>query len=455
MSSTYVTLQRLNVNSLGRYNIIRRIGRGGAGDVWLCWDPRLEREVAIKTLSLRHQQDQSFLRRFEHEARITSTLSHPHILQVHDTGKQSLASGELLPYIVMPLIKEGSLQERLTTGRVYPAAEAFRLLKQAAQAIDYAHEQRIIHRDIKPSNMLMRDERWLFLSDFGIARLLATDKPGTVSDVGTPAYMAPEQSQGRVSTTSDIYSLAVIVYQMFTGQLPFEGSTALATMVQHILKEPPPPSQLNATLPVAFERILLQGLAKDPEVRPALAVDLIDQLEAAYTYPERRYEGLRTLKAMPSLAFQDRILRDEEPRHKLARPDRRQVLFGAALTSAFVAGGVLGGWGWLRHLSTLPRQVPLQLPLSARPGSTEPTNLSLVLTGHNFAPDTMLWSPDSSALITASSNGQIFRWDIASLLRSPARSDASPLYSQSLLFQNRSMILALSPMGRNWLLPTI
>src|SRR5437879_6123849 len=133
MIHTSTTLQRLNVNSLGRYQILRRIGRGNTGDVWLCRDPRLERQVAVKTLPIHPQQDRAFARRFERVARAVAALDHPHILQIHDYGKHLLPSGETLPYIVFPFIEDGSLQDHLTSNQPLPADKAFTLLKQAAE----------------------------------------------------------------------------------------------------------------------------------------------------------------------------------------------------------------------------------------------------------------------------------------------------------------------------------
>ncbi|EFH85894.1 WD40 repeat domain-containing serine/threonine protein kinase [Ktedonobacter racemifer] len=430
MINTYTTLQRLNVNSLGRYQILRRIGRGNTGDIWLCRDPRLERQVAVKTLPIHPQQDRAFARRFERVARAVAALAHPHILQIHDYGKQPLPSGETLPYIVLPFIEGGSLQDYLKSNQPLPADKAFMLLKQAAEAIDHAHQQHIIHRDIKPANMLIRDGRWLLLADFGIARLLTSPEQDArgESDLGTPEYMAPEQAQGRATTTSDIYSLAVIAYQLFTGHLPFEGETALATMMQHALEKPPSPRQFNAALSATFERILLQGLAKEPQQRPALAGEMVEQLEHAYKHTAHQYVALRTQYDLPTLAFEDESIHDAT-HQKVTRPDRRQFLLGSAVAVAFVTGGTLGTWGWLRHTSTSSPILPSQPPLSARPAPSESRDLALVLTGHNTAPTQMAWSPDSKTLITAGDDTLVLRWDIASLLQKPDRSDTSPLYS--------------------------
>jgi eukaryotic-like serine/threonine-protein kinase len=254
------TLQSAHPATVGRYHLIRRIGQGGMGEVWLGEDPRLHRQVAIKTLPLRSQNDREFLQRFEREARAAAALNHPHILPVHDYGEQALPDGQAITYLVMPYVAGGTLAGRLAAlaanNRLMPPDEAITTLLQAAQAIDYAHGQQVLHRDIKPSNMLLRSDGWLLLADFGIARMLSDEIQLTQMGVGigTPEYMAPEQAQGKAEAASDTYSLAVIAYQIFTGRLPFQAETPYAITVQHITSPPPPPRQVNPNLTEAVVR---------------------------------------------------------------------------------------------------------------------------------------------------------------------------------------------------------
>src|SRR5215469_5526879 len=207
-----------SLRSLGRYQLLRRIGRGGMGEVWLSEDPRLRRQVAIKTLPPHNQDDQEFSARFEREAQAAATLNHPHILPVHDYGEHRLPNGQTITYIVMPYVEGGSLADRLNTLATNQEGmaqdEALNYLTQAAAAIDYAHSQGVIHRDVKPANMLLRPDKWLMLADFGIARILSNADKLTQTGVGigTPEYMAPEQAQGRAVEASDSYSLGVIAY---------------------------------------------------------------------------------------------------------------------------------------------------------------------------------------------------------------------------------------------------
>src|SRR5436309_2825129 len=168
--------QIASIRTLGRYLLLRRIGKGGMGEVWLGEDPRLHRQIAIKTLPLHNSSDREFLQRFEREARAAAALNHPHILPVHDYGEQTLPDGQGVTYIVMPYIPGGTLADRLKAmtaeKKILPAHEAINYLRQAAEAIDYAHSVGVVHRDIKPANMLLRSENWLLLADFGIARML-------------------------------------------------------------------------------------------------------------------------------------------------------------------------------------------------------------------------------------------------------------------------------------------
>ena len=182
--------QIASIRTLGRYLLLRRIGKGGMGEVWLGEDPRLHRQIAIKTLPLHNASDREFVQRFEREARAAAALNHPHILPVHDYGEhgdKGLPDGQAITYIVMPYVSGGTLAERIkklaANGTPMPADEAIEYLSQAADAIDYAHEQQVLHRDIKPSNMLMRSDNWILLADFGIARVLSD---------GPPKYRSPE-----------------------------------------------------------------------------------------------------------------------------------------------------------------------------------------------------------------------------------------------------------------------
>src|SRR5215472_14765526 len=270
---------------VGRYRLIQLLGRGGMGEVWLAEDSQLRRQVAAKLLPAVLASDRSYLQNFEREARAAAALEHPHILPVHDFGDQRVAGDEVVTYLIMPHITGGSLRERIqdvteSTHRRLPSSDALHYLRQAAQAIDYAHCRDVIHRDIKPANMLLQ-QNWLFLADFGLAKLLTsiTRRSQTHAGAGTPEYMAPEQAKGKAEFASDRYSFAVTVYQLFTGREPFKGDTPYSTLMQQITDEPPPPRQFNPQLPPNVEEVILQGLAKQPAQRPASCIAMVAALE--------------------------------------------------------------------------------------------------------------------------------------------------------------------------------
>ncbi len=273
---------------LGRYQLLQLAGWGGIGEVWLADDTQLRRRVAIKLLPAVLANDNSYLQDFKYESRAIAALEHPHILPVHDFGEQ-VTGDEVTTYLVMPYITGGSLRDRIhsITGPL-PTDQALSMLKQAAEAIDYAHSQHVLHRDIKPGNMLLQDG-WLLLADFGLAKLLlsSTYRSRTHAGAGTPEYMAPEQAMGKAEVASDRYSLAIIAYQIFTGQLPFQGETPYATLIKQVQDTPPSPRQHNPNIPQMVEDTLLQGLAKRPEERPVSCLTFVNALERGWNIEQQ------------------------------------------------------------------------------------------------------------------------------------------------------------------------
>ena len=221
-----------NNNLLGKYQILERIGAGGMAEVYRGRHDKLDRDVAVKVLHSSLTGDPQFIARFEREARLAASLRHPGIVQVYDFDSQ----GDQL-YLVMEFIDGGTLKQRIETlsakGEFMPLPEISRLLTQIADALDYAHDKGMLHRDMKPSNILLDQADGLYLTDFGIARMLGGEEiTRTGSILGTPAYMSPEQCEGKpLSFASDIYSLGIILFELLTGVVPFDaevtaGSTA-------------------------------------------------------------------------------------------------------------------------------------------------------------------------------------------------------------------------------------
>jgi eukaryotic-like serine/threonine-protein kinase len=284
---------------IGKYELRERLGRGGMAEVWKTYDTQLERYVAIKLLHADLQNDPDFMTRFSREARVIASLHHPNIVQIHDFQVTQPSEGSAtIPYMVMDYIQGTTLAEYIRTtsrvGKFASASEIIQLFTSISKAIDYAHQHGMIHRDIKPSNILLdkrhTDQNTMgepILTDFGIAKLMSASG-GTISGtwLGTPLYISPEQAQGQPGNErSDIYSLAVILYEMCTGFQPFRGENVPVIMMQHIQSPPPPPALFNPRISPALSMVILRGLAKDPAARFSSASALTAALAEALNAP--------------------------------------------------------------------------------------------------------------------------------------------------------------------------
>ncbi len=249
---------------LGRYRLESLVGRGGMAEVWRAVDTKLGRSVALKVILADHASDRNFVERFLREAKLVASLEHPNILPLYDVGEEGR-----LPFLVMPYLQGGTLQDRMQGGPV-PLSSAAAWLAQLAGALDAAHEAGVLHRDVKPANVLLGKGDRLFLADFGIARMLESGAGLTTTGmvVGTPLYMAPEQAQGRpASPATDRYALAVIAYELLSGRPPFEGESPLSVMHQHVTAAAPALSARIGGLPAGLDAVFATALAKDPAVR--------------------------------------------------------------------------------------------------------------------------------------------------------------------------------------------
>ncbi len=261
---------------IGPYRIIEQIGLGGMATVYKAYQASMDRYVAVKVLPRQFAEDPSFVGRFEQEARTIAKLEHPHILPVHDYGEQ-----EGVTYLVMRFVGGGTLKDLITGRGPLSSDEMLRIMEQVGGALGYAHSQGVIHRDIKPSNVLIDSRGDCFLTDFGIARLVAgaTEFTATGRVVGTPAYMAPEQGMGeKADARSDIYALGIILYEMATGKVPFEAETPLAVLMKHASAPLPLPRQVRPDLPESVERVILKALSKSPADRFQRVEDMLAAL---------------------------------------------------------------------------------------------------------------------------------------------------------------------------------
>src|SRR5579859_1545358 len=269
----------LEILQNGRYRILRQLGSGSMGEVYLVEDTRINRQVAIKVIRTESSSysdpntTSDAARLFEREARAVARLNHPNILPLFDFGEEVI-NGAPLTYMVMPFCQEGSLATWLQQhdeGNLLSPIDVAHFLHQAADALQHAHDNDIIHQDVKPQNFLIRSNRNaplpdLLLADFGIAKLTAGTSGASQAIRGTPIYMAPEQWEGHPVPASDQYALAVMIYQLLTGRPPFQGGPG-QMMYQHFSVAPQPPSAFNPSLTHDVDSILLHALAKRPENR--------------------------------------------------------------------------------------------------------------------------------------------------------------------------------------------
>ena len=260
---------------LGHYRLIRHLGRGGFADVYLGEHLYLNTKAAIKVLQTRLSG--SDLPGFLKEARTIAGLSHPHIIRVLDFGLE-----DETPFLVMEYAPNGTLRQRYPKGTRLPLTTILPLVKQVAEALQYAHDQRLVHRDVKPENMLLGPKDEVLLSDFGIAFVTQTSRQQTTQEVvGTAAYMAPEQLQGRPQPASDQYALGIVIYEWLTGDKPFHGTfTEVAS--QHLFVPPPPLRQKLPDISPEVEHVMQTALAKDQQKRFMTVKAFANALEQAY-----------------------------------------------------------------------------------------------------------------------------------------------------------------------------
>jgi serine/threonine-protein kinase len=258
--------------TLGNYSILDEIGRGGMADVFKALDIESGETVAVKILSPQLNLDSKIKARFTREAKVLSGLQHPNIVPILDFGE---SNGMI--YIVMPFMEVGTLHDRMLVGRLR-LRDCAVIIDQVAAALQHAHEAGVVHRDVKPSNILFDSDGNAWLSDFGFAHVTDASLSLTGSAlIGTPAYISPEQINGnKINHLSDQYSLAILLYQMCTGSLPFNADTPLAIIIKHATEPLPRPRMVNPRIPDIIEAVLIKALAKDPDQRYSSVVEFND-----------------------------------------------------------------------------------------------------------------------------------------------------------------------------------
>ncbi|MEU5719949.1 protein kinase [Streptomyces sp. NPDC020403] len=269
----------------GRYQLRDLLGEGGMASVYLAYDSALDRQVAIKTLHTELGREQSFRERFRREAQAVAKLQHTNIVSVFDTGEDELG-GALMPYIVMEYVEGqplGSvLQSDIQQYGAMPADKALKVTADVLAALETSHEMGLVHRDIKPGNVMMTKRGVVKVMDFGIARAMqsgVTSMTQTGMVVGTPQYLSPEQALGRgVDARSDLYSVGIMLFQLFTGRIPFDADSPLAIAYAHVQEEPVAPSSINRSLTPAMDALVARALRKNPNERFPSAAAMQDEI---------------------------------------------------------------------------------------------------------------------------------------------------------------------------------
>jgi serine/threonine-protein kinase len=271
---------------LGKYRIEGILGRGGMGVVYKGFDPNIERVVAVKTVrmgALEGEEADEVLQRFKREAQAVGRLAHPNIVSVYEYGEHG---GK--PYIAMEFVEGRELAELLESGKRFDLPEAVVLMEQVFSALAYCHAHGVVHRDLKPANILMLDDGKPKLTDFGIARIESSTLTRTGAVMGTPDYMSPEQLTGQgTDARSDLFSAAVILYELITGERPFPGKTFAGIMNRVMRGEFDRPSEVNVHVCASWDRLLARGLATRPDDRFQTAENFLEGLRLAV---EDRYE---------------------------------------------------------------------------------------------------------------------------------------------------------------------
>ncbi len=287
----------MTIKKISRYEIEKEIGRGAMGVVYLAHDPIIKRKVALKTIdiasSLDNTKREELTKRMLTEVRSAGRLNHQNIVTIYDYGE------DILPFVVMEYVEGESLESLRKKKGKFSMDELYPIVKGVASGIDYAHSMGIVHRDIKPDNILLTKDYVPKITDFGIARLLDTSSTQDSGIIGSPSYMSPEQILGGpIDSTTDIFSLGVLIYYLIAGEKPFYGNTPHAVTYKILNEEPNPPSFYNPALTLHVDGVLRRTLSKKPEERYRKASDVVESLIRAHAKPQERVDD--AMKNTPS-----------------------------------------------------------------------------------------------------------------------------------------------------------
>jgi eukaryotic-like serine/threonine-protein kinase len=371
----------------GRYQVVRKLGAGGMANVYLAEDQELGRRVAIKILNDRYANDDQFVERFRREAKNAAALSHPNIVSIYDRGE---AEGTY--YIAMEYLDGRSLKELITSRGPAPLNVAIEYARQILAALRFAHRHGIVHRDIKPHNVLVDAEGRVKVTDFGIARAGTSQMTEAGSIVGTAQYLSPEQARGTgVDQRSDLYSLGIVLYELLTGTLPFNGDTPVEIAMKHLSQTPELPSASRPELPRELDLVVTRALANDPDERYQSAEEMdadLERLARGASVSQETEESATQIMSAPtgpmSATAATMIVPPRRPPagsyapvpplpppvyYDLEEPIHRRPVWPWIAAFLFVIGAAIGGWFLYDQISnklSSNKVVPVELYLNMR-----------------------------------------------------------------------------------------
>lgn len=335
----------------GRYELLERVGMGGMAVVYKATDKMLGRNVAIKILREEFKENEEFIRRFKVESQAAASLSHQNVVQIYDVGEE-----DGLHYIVMELLEGVTLKNYIKSkGGLLPRREAMNFAMQICRALEHAHSKHVVHRDIKPQNIVLTDSGKIKVADFGIAR--AANNTTTVNSgqyaVGSAHYLSPEQARGGYTDhRSDIYSLGVVMYELFTGSLPFDAEESIAVVMQHINDEPKRPSEVNPDITPGIEAIIMRAMCKEQRMRYNDATEILEDLVTVYQDPSADVSKLNAYSEEANTSPQKKTGHQSGAARRVAlkkRKQRKKLII--TLSSIFVILALIG-WVGLSFILT-------------------------------------------------------------------------------------------------------
>lgn len=369
-----------------RYKIIERIGGGGMADVYRAHDELLERPVAVKVLRSQFTGDEDFVRRFRLEAQAAARVSHPHIVNIYDVGRD-----EDVYYIVMEYIQGVTLKEYIQNSGKLSVEETIGITLQICEALDHAHQNNLIHCDVKPHNILMGKGGRIKVTDFGIARAVtAVTMTQTSTIIGSVHYISPEQARGNAaSVQSDIYSLGIVMYEMLTGKIPFCGESPVSIAIKHLQDEAVPPGQLNPGIPHMLEAIILKAMAKEAGKRYPSINSMVHDLEVVRMTLREGDTTRLTTGDFPTQVLQripdsrDESQAEQKPNTKQSRKGLWAAIILLLLVGSAVASFLAFGRFWSLQEVVVPNVIGQSVSIAQE--KLADVGLKINISGYSFS----------------------------------------------------------------------